>query len=309
MRLFIIIFLSFSYLSNPQIYNLSKCEDCFEIEVLDFNSEQDDISPFLYKNELIFSRMYTPRSKKNARIGSGHWSSYPLFQFFSVDIDTLDATHQEYLYTKPQLKSVWNDRFHDISINIATNDEIALITRNNILILDTLEHQRNKVFVKNLSNKNNSSLYGLPFNSDEYSTEFPCFGKTDNIIFFASNMPDGYGGLDLYYSMFENGQWSPPINLGSTINDEQDQSYPFYHQSTGRLYFSSKSYGSLGGYDIFYSKNTKGAYSKPVQLDRRINTSSDEISFFINSTLNFGYFSSNRSGGKGGLDIYSFRKP
>jgi hypothetical protein len=311
MKLFIILPFIFShYFASAQISEgciFYDCDTCFEIQPLPFNSEQDAINPFVFKNELIFSRKDDRSLKKNQRIGSGAWSSYPHYDFFSTKIDTLDAFNYEYLYSKTQKVIQKATKFHDISLNISSNQQTGLITRNNIFREDTVELKRNKVFIGQFNYPKLSLLYGLPFNSDEYSVEFPCFGRTDNIIFFASDMPGGFGGMDLYYSILEDEQWAPPINLGSAVNDEKNQSYPFFHQSTGRLYFSSDSHGSLGGFDVFYSKNIDGAYSMPVHLETPLNTSANETGFYINPKGDFGYFSSDRFGGEGGLDIYGFR--
>lgn len=307
----ILFFIQFSYIMNAQNsegvihYN---CDTCFEIQPLSFNSNQDDINPFVFKNELIFSKKEDLNLKKNQRIGSGNWSNYPLYTFFNVQIDTLDATHQEYLYSTPQ-KIIKQPRYyHDMSINIARDNQMALITRNNTYREDTFDLQRNKIFIGAFNYPNISSLISFPFNSDEYSTEFPCFGATSDIVFFASDMPGGFGGMDLYYTVQENGQWSPPINLGPAVNDENNQSYPFFHASSGRLYFSSDSHGSLGGYDVFYTKNVDGLYLKPVHLNAPLNSSANEIGFYMNEKGDFGYFSSDRRGGKGGFDIYGFNK-
>jgi outer membrane protein OmpA-like peptidoglycan-associated protein len=73
------------------------------------------------------------------------------------------------------------------------------------------------------------------------------------------------------------------------------------------LYFSSDGHPGLGGKDIFYvRKKTDGTWGTPVNLGYPINTHKDEISLIVNSTGDMAYFSSDRPGGKGGQDIYSF---
>ena len=63
-------------------------------------------------------------------------------------------------------------------------------------------------------------LIGLPFNSDEYSVAHPTVIDDGSKMYFASDMPGGFGGMDLYYTEMDGGQWGPPINLGPRVNTE-----------------------------------------------------------------------------------------
>lgn len=130
-------------------------------------------------------------------------------------------------------------------------------------------------------------------------------GKT---LVFVSNRPGGLGGTDIYICYKrEDGSWTPPQNLGPTINTPDFEMSPFLHSDSQTLYFSSKGHKGAGGYDIFYTrKDSTGKWQKPINIGVPINTEFDEVSFFVSLDGKTGYYSSDRLKGPGGLDIYSF---
>ena len=102
-------------------------------------------------------------------------------------------------------------------------------------------------------------------------------------------------------------QWSDPKNLGSVINSGEDEKAPYLHTDGKTLFFASKNFPSLGGFDIFYSrKDSLGEWQKPVNIGYPINTSSNEISLFVSTDGKTAYFASNKLIGEGGWDIYEF---
>ena len=119
-------------------------------------------------------------------------------------------------------------------------------------------------------------------------------------------MPGGYGGDDIYYcEALPNGKWGAPVNAGNIINTEGKEVFP-YIDKDGTLYFASDNPSGMGGLDLYYAKGSKNKWSKPVNLGYPINSSKDDFSIFITDPGKSGYFSSNRDGGNGDDDIYSF---
>jgi hypothetical protein len=120
-------------------------------------------------------------------------------------------------------------------------------------------------------------------------------------------MPGGYGGTDIYRCMkLENGSWGAPINLGREINTPGDEMYPYISPKDNSLYFSSTGHSIFGGLDINKSRKSRShVYEKPVNLGLPINSNKDDFAFvFLDENEKAGFFSSNRSGGVGGVDIY-----
>ena len=102
------------------------------------------------------------------------------------------------------------------------------------------------------------------------------------------------------------GNFSEPINLGSTINTDYDEDYAFLHPDGKTLYFSSKGHNSMGGYDIFKSiyNNASGTWSKPINLDFPINTPDDDVLYISDIDNQLAYFASSRASKQGEMTVY-----
>ncbi|HSV89313.1 MAG TPA: OmpA family protein [Bacteroidales bacterium] len=147
----------------------------------------------------------------------------------------------------------------------------------------------------------------FPFNSKSFNIGYPSISDDGHVLFFASDMPGGFGGFDLYRMEKdpENGNWGNPVNLGPEINTSLHDSYPFVAGNI--LYFSSFGLPGFGGFDIFYAEiNPDNSLSRPINIGVPINSSADDFGFIINREYTSGFFSSNRPGGIGKDDIYSF---
>lgn len=135
----------------------------------------------------------------------------------------------------------------------------------------------------------------------------PALSPDGKILYFASNRKGGYGGVDLYKSIWSDslGTWDKPKNMGKEINTAGNEMFP-YQRNDGRFFFASDGHPGLGGLDIFaLFKDTVTKETSIINLGMNINGPSDDfgITYKDKST---GYFTSNRSEGKGDDDIYSF---
>jgi outer membrane protein OmpA-like peptidoglycan-associated protein len=146
----------------------------------------------------------------------------------------------------------------------------------------------------------------LPFNSDTFSIFHPALSPDGKRLYFTSDMPGGYGETDIYYVEKIGSGWSPPINAGPVVNTPGKEAYPFVHQN-GDLYFASNSHPGMGGFDIFVSRQNGRNWTQPANLGAPINSKSDDFGICIAANSYEGFFTSNRSGGKGKDDIYKFR--
>lgn len=142
-------------------------------------------------------------------------------------------------------------------------------------------------------------------NNAAWSITDPALDTLNNVLYFASDKPGGYGGMDLYQSKLVNSRWTQPANLGDAINTSGDEIFPYYHQGT--LYFSSTGQPGMGGLDIFKANLEVNQLEEPVNLGYPMNSSYDDFAITLtDSKGNHGFFSSNRK--EGGLDdnIYEF---
>lgn len=145
----------------------------------------------------------------------------------------------------------------------------------------------------------------MGFNNKAYNCSHPFVNADGNLLFFASDMPGGFGGSDIYVvDLYNDGNAGTPTNLGPVVNTAGTELFPTVKGDT--LFFSSDFHYGYGGLDIFYSKMTaKTNYSVPLNLGMPINSKEDDFGY-IQLPNRTGYFCSNRSGGKGNDDIYWF---
>lgn len=145
-----------------------------------------------------------------------------------------------------------------------------------------------------------------------YSVGHPALDRSEKILIFASDMPGGQGGKDLWYSEYDKRekQWMKPKNLGAEINTPGDEMFP-YLSNSGDLYFSSNGHVGMGGLDIFKAKSTgENKWGQVENMKSPINSFKDDYAFtFGKNTEMNGFFTSNRDGGKGKDDLYSFELP
>jgi outer membrane protein OmpA-like peptidoglycan-associated protein len=119
-------------------------------------------------------------------------------------------------------------------------------------------------------------------------------------------MPGGFGSTDIYkVAIKSDASYGDPVNLGKNINTEGKEMFPFV-DADNNLYFASNGHIGLGGLDVFKSEISSNSLSEVENLGAPINSEKDDFSFSLNRVKRIGFFSSNRDGGKGDDDLYSF---
>lgn len=151
--------------------------------------------------------------------------------------------------------------------------------------------------------------FEAPINSS-YWESAPCFSADMKSLYFSSNRPGGFGGMDLYVSRYlGNQRWSEPQNLGPSINTAGDEMFPFLHFDNATFYFTSNGWSTIGGSDIFVSRVLGDRFTTPVNMGYPVNTIDNESGLVVNTSGKLAYFSSDRYGGFGQMDIYQFKLP
>ena len=296
---------------------MTKNAGIYEITHLDINSNLDDFSPAIYGDGLVFA---SERDRGTAVKREHCWTGNPFNELYYVDLNATEGSGDEgnvcttYAPGNPdKFSKDLNSKFHDAAVSFSEDEQQIFFTRNNYLGGKTGKSDdgiiKLKVYSATVSGENDfKNVEGLPFNSDEYSVAHPTLTPDGNRLFFASDMPGGFGGMDLYVSEQENGRWGPPLNLGPSVNTEGNEIFPFY-QKDKRLYFSSDGQIGLGGLDIYYMDDKDdGEWGMIENMGYPINTISDDFGVVFNDEGVSGFFSSDRDGGSGRDDIYSFCK-
>lgn len=203
-----------------------------------------------------------------------------------------------------------NSKYHEGPAAFFKDGSQVIFTRNNFLNGKARKSSDSinklKVYSAKAKGSGWSEIQELPFNSDEYSVGHPTLSPDDTYLVFASDMPGGFGGTDLYASKYDGTSWSAPINLGKEINTSGNELFP-YLDPNGDLYFSSTGHPGLGGLDLFYVKmNEFTPRSSVSNLGKPINSEKDDFGLITDASRKKGYFSSNRKRGGDDDDIYSF---
>ncbi len=153
----------------------------------------------------------------------------------------------------------------------------------------------------------------LPFIVDTVQYGHPTLTADGKYLYFTSRMSGGYGGLDIWRCTYDAkaNVWGQPQNAGPAVNTEGNEMYPTVSDDGKRLYFSSDYHPGMGGLDIFVAEaGADGKFTKAVEnLKYPINSSFDDFGIIYEGKKQRGYLTSNREGGKGSDDIWSFNLP
>ena len=153
---------------------------------------------------------------------------------------------------------------------------------------------------------------GPPVNSQHWETQ-PSFSSDGKTLYFVRGLVgrDGKKKGDIYYSVIgPDNRFGAPVKLGPNINTVESEESVFIHPDNMTLYFASNGRVGLGGMDIYMSKRQPdGEWGPAINLGYPINTHNDENSLLVDPSGRLAYFASDREGGFGNLDIYSFELP
>lgn len=149
-----------------------------------------------------------------------------------------------------------------------------------------------------------------PINTKYWESQ-PSIASNGRVLYFSSDRPGGYGGIDLWKSEFGSEGWSKPVNLGPEINTSKDEQFPFIHSDNITLYFSSEGHPGMGKSDLFITQlKPDESWQTPKNLGYPINTTGYDWNMIVNRNGSTAYYSSDKMpDGKGGLDIYTFELP
>lgn len=287
---------------------LSRENTMYEVKLAPFNSKQSDFGPSIIKDEVLF----TSNRPFNAAIArTDLWTEEVFLQMYKVKADESGNYGSPELFDKKKV----NGKFHDGPVGYDPFSQDIYVTRSNYdnkPIKSTDNTVKLKLFrlvyVPETQSWGEKLVQDFPYNSDQYSCAHATVSRDGQRLYFASDMPGGEGGSDIYVCKKEGNVWGTPTNL-KMINTEGDEMFP-YIASDNTLYFASDGQMGLGGLDVYQVSvdEATGEVGKLANLGSPVNSQYDDFAYVINPTLTKGFFTSNRTNGVGDDDIYEFTK-
>lgn len=275
---------------KPKEYEVKNIEE--------INTARSEFSPVIYKNKLIY---VGEKVTDIVDFEKSFLNNQPYLDIFESKLKKNGVSKSK------QFSKKTNSVYHDGPIAFSETSNLICFTR-----VNGITNRKNKEFVNRaklyFASQNGTRLSkpkAFQYNSDDYSCAHAAFSKDGNTMYFASDMPGGFGGQDIWMCKKNGDAWDKPINLGADINTSGDEVFPNV-KSNELIYFSSNGLPGFGGLDIFSAKSVNGKWLLNRNEGLFLNSNKDDFGIvFLNDSL--GYFSSNRDGGKGQDDIYSFK--
>lgn len=266
----------------------------YKITHLDLNTDAQDFAPAFYKDRIVFASSRTTKlfPKTSYRTGK------PYLNIYVADLK------QEQLQAPKTFDESLNGSLNEGTASFTKDGTLMAFTQN-IYNLTKKELVVNmEIYFRTFARGKWSEPLPFPVNNKGYSVGHPSLSKDGQTMYFTSDMPGGFGGADIYKVTKTGNEWSQAKNLGSSINTEGNDVFPFYEDNKNILYFSSDGHYGLGGLDLFSSVVHDTVFDKVVNLGSPLNTADDDFSLIVDSLGTTGYFASNRIGGTGDDDIY-----
>ncbi len=284
--------------------NILDTEEEMEIKNLDVNSEYSDFSPAFYQDsKMVFASAMDSAFFNTRRY---KWNNQPYLDLYVAKINKeSDEVRNAVKFSKKI-----NTKYHEAAVTFSPDQKTIYFTRNNYgkkLKRDNKGVNHLKIYMSHKVGDEWSQSVERPFNRDSYSTGHPAISPDGTKLYFVSDMPGSMGKTDLFVvDILGDGNFSDPRNLGPEINTERREMFPFI--SNNKLYFASDGHVGLGGLDVYSAELSEDGFSEVQNLGQPINSKRDDFSYIIDESTQKGFFASNRRGGKGDDDIYSFKR-
>lgn len=262
--------------------------DSSEIKVFDVpvNSGYGEFSPTYYENGLLFVSKKWSHSFVNRKYG---WDGDNFVNLYCAKYDKSGKVSK----SRQRFDAIFSSKFHNGPICFDKTYKMAIITRDDLSKTSKGALVRLMLYI---SMKDDKGKWSTPtpftFNSKDYSVGHPALSSDGKTLYFASDMPGGFGDTDIWKSTWDGSSWSTPQNLGDKINTPGREMFPFIH-SHGNMYFASDGHAGMGGLDLFVAFDLEKSPSVE-NLGYPANTNMDDFALILDENAENGYFSSNR---------------
>lgn len=265
----------------PEI--LTETKGNYSIGYLPFNTHEQDFGAAMLGKQLVFASTRKPFSPI-VREWNGNKRDF--LNIYTVN--PYDKKSQPKYFDKR-----FNGRFNEGPIAFSGNGKVCAITRTNYKLKDAKGMRNLALYLTEHDGKKWLEQEPFPFNDSTSSLGHASLNRDGTVIYFASDMPGGRGGTDIWTSKMVEGKWQKPVPVYS-VNTEGDEMFPYYLEKTGILLFASDGHVGLGGLDIFAAKQRGDQYVKIRNMGAPVNTSSDDFGLLMDSKMRQGFFTSNR---------------
>lgn len=276
--------------TKPQEYEVKSLDD--------INSKYAEFCPTVLNNKLVY---IGEKQNDYVEYTTNGLNGAPYLNVFYKTLGEKSSKKTK------QLSKKINTNYHDGPVSFSSDGTMMFLTRVNYVVNKRNKDfvNRAKLFISKGKDKNWDKPQPFGYNSDDYSCGHASLSADGTTLYFSSDMPGGFGGKDIWMCKKNGESWDKPVNLGVDINTSGDEMFPFIRKDN-LLYFSSDGLPGFGGLDIFSAKMVEGKWLLNRNEGLLLNSSTDDFGvYFLNDSI--GYFSSNREGGKGSDDIYSFK--
>lgn len=230
----------------------------------------------------------------------------------STYLDQEEEFPMEDIYQSTKINDKWSEPVNlGETVNTIDHDAAIALSPDGNQLFIYKDMQEGDIYMstkKGLEWSKPESL-GDKINLPKFSEQSCSISSDGKTLYFSSNRPGGYGGLDIWRSQRIKNEWSDPLNMGPKINTKEDEDSPFIHPDGVTLYYSSKGKKTMGGYDIFRTSLEKGGWSEPENMGFPINSVQNDIYFVLSADNQHGYYASYKEGGYGKHDIYMISMP
>ncbi|MEM5565841.1 OmpA family protein [Psychroserpens sp. AS72] len=276
----------------------------FNIQNLGFNTKYSD-----FGGTLKDGKLYITSARNTSRKTYG-WNEEPFLDIYELAKGE-DGSYQAASLVEDKV----NTKYHEGLVSFSPDGKTMYFSREsyfeNEFEKDSLTNYKKSQLHLFKATKNGdtwSNVEGFSINSKEYTVKNPSVSPDGKTLYFASNMPGGYGLFDIYKaSINTDGSLGEAVNLGQKVNTQGQEMFPFI-SSNNTIYFSSNGHLGLGNLDVFYTKEIDGKMAPIRNVGIPINSNADDFAFSLDEETEEGYVSSNREGGLGSDDIYGIKK-
>ncbi len=276
----------------------------FNVQNLPFNSEYSDFGGTLQGDKLYIT---SARNKSRKTYG---WNEEPFLDIYELAKNS-DGSFQDPLLVQDKV----NTKYHEGLVSFSPDGNTMYFTRESFFEKEFEKDSTSNtkfgllhLFKASKSGDKWNNVQGFQINSKNYSVKNPSVSPDGKTLYFASDMPGGFGKFDIYTAEINaDGSLGEPSNMGQKVNTPGQEMFPFV-SSNNTIYFSSTGHLGLGAMDVFYTRVIDGKLANVRNVGIPVNSNADDFAFYLDEESGEGFISSNREGGAGSDDIYGIKK-